>query len=252
MSTGQRALRRQSVTRGRKAVLLAVAGLMCVAAALAIGILLLGDFGGTEGRILGTTVLLAVHGALAVPAAILWDQRRLRALAAACAGLAVLAATLNIVALWSDAGDTFGKAIATVVFFLIATVVTTALATRPLHPLFPGSVALAAVAAVMATAAVWTETGREGYLRLLGAVVVLDVLLLALQPLLLRARRTRTMLPLRIVETSGRSTDVSIQADSLADAVARAIHDVEHEGRHVRSVEVLESTLSGSNGATPR
>ena len=76
---------------GRRSLLLAVAGLMCVAAALAIGILLLGDFGGTEGRILGTTLLLAVHGALAVPAAILWDQRRLGALAAACAGLAALA-----------------------------------------------------------------------------------------------------------------------------------------------------------------
>lgn len=236
---------------GRRSLLLAVAGLMCVAAALAIGILLLGDFGGTEGRILGTTLLLAVYGALAVPAAILWDQRRLGALAAACAGLAALAATLNVVALWSDAGDTFGKAIGTVMFFLIATVVTTALATRPLHRLFPASVALAAVAAAMATAAIWTETEREGYLRLLGAIVVLGVLLVALQPLLLRARRTRIAVPLRIVETSGRSADVSVQADSLADAVARGIRDVERQGRQVRSVEVLER-VSRENGSTAR
>jgi hypothetical protein len=236
---------------GRRSLLLAVAGLMCVAAALAIGILLLGDFGGTEGRILGTTLLLAVHGALAVPAAILWDQRRLAALAAACAGLAALAATLNVVALWSDSGDTFGKAIGTVMFFLIATVVTTALATRPLHRLFPASVALAAVAASMATAAVWTETEREGYLRLLAAIVVLDVLLVALQPLLLRARRTRATLPLRVVDTSGRSTDVSVQAESLAAAVAKAIRDVERRGSQVRSVEVLDR-IAGTNGSPRR
>lgn len=236
---------------GRRSLLLAVAGLMCVAAALAISILLLGDFGGTEGRILGTTLLLAVHGALAVPAAILWDQRRLAALAAACAGLAALAATLNVAALWSNSGDTFGKAIGTVIFFLIATVVTAALATRPLHRLFPASVALAAVAAAMATAAVWTETQQEGYLRLLGAIVVLDVLLVALQPVLLRARRTRATLPLRVVDTSGCTADVSVQAESLAAAVAQAIRDVERRGSHVRSVEVLEH-VSGVNGSTAR
>lgn len=236
---------------GRRSLLLAVAGLMCVAAALAIGILLLGDFGGTEGRILGTTLLLAVHGALAVPAAILWDQRRLAALAAACAGLAALAATLNVVALWSDSGDTFGKAIGTVMSFLIATVVTTALATRPLHRLFPASVALAAVAAAMATAGIWTQTEREGYLRLLGAIVVLDVLLVALQPLLLRARRTRATRRLRVVDGSGRSADVSVEAESLAAAVAQAIRDVERQGSQVRSVEVLERA-SGENGSTAR
>ena len=231
---------REATSGGRRSLLLAVAGLMCVAAALAIGILLLGDFGGTEGRVLGTTLLLAVHGALAVPAAILWDQRRLTALAAACAGLAAVAAVLNVAALWSDAGDTFGKAVGTVMIFLIATVVTTALATRPLHRLFPASVALAAVAAAMATAGIWTETEREGYLRLLGAIVVLDVLLVALQPLLLRARRTPSKRPLRIVDTSGRSADVSVEAESLAAAVAQAIRDVERRGWQVHSVEVLE------------
>ena len=77
---------------GRRALLLAVAALMCAAAALAIAILLFGDFGDTEGRVLATTFLLAVYAALAVPAAMLWDQRRLPALAALLAVLAAVAA----------------------------------------------------------------------------------------------------------------------------------------------------------------
>lgn len=244
-------LRRHPTANGRRTLLLAVAALMCSAAALAIGILLLGDFGGTEGRILATTLLLAVYGALAVPAAILWDQRRLPALAAACAALSAVGASLNVFAVWSEgAGDEFGKMIATVTFFLVAAVVTAALATRSLHRLFFPSVALAAIAASMATAAVWAETEREGYLRLLGAVVVLDVLLVALQPLLLRARRDPRVRQLRIADTAGHTTDVTVQADSLADGAAKAIRYVERQGRHVRSLEVLERVDSSPNGSS--
>lgn len=241
-----------STIRGRRTLLLAVAALMCAAAALAIGILLFGDFDGTEGRILVTTLLLAVHGALAVPAAILWDQRRLPVLAGMCAGLAAVSASLNVASVWAESGDTVGKTIGTVFFFLIPTVVTTALATRPLHRLFAPSVALAAVAATMATAAVWTETEREWYLRPLGAVVVLDVLLFALQPLLLRLRREQADRSLRVADTAGRTVELTVRSASLADAVASAVRSVESEGRRVRTLEVLEREGSSLNGSAPR
>ncbi|HEX4930085.1 MAG TPA: hypothetical protein VFV62_05180, partial [Gaiellaceae bacterium] len=204
---------------GSRALLLVVAALMCAAAALAIGILLFGDFGDTEGRVLITTFLLAAHGALAVPAAILWDQRRLPGLAALVAVLAALAATLNTVAVWSDAGDQFGKTIGTVMVFLVVSVVTAALAARPRHRLFLPSVALAFVVATMATVAIWAEIERSGYLRLLGALVVLCVLLVALQPLLLRLGTQRVARPLRLVDTFGRTSEVEVEADSVADAV---------------------------------
>ena len=235
--------RSPSTTNRRTILLLAVATLMCTAAALAIGILLFGDFGGIEARILGSTLLIAGYGTLAIPGAILWDQRRLLPLAAALAGLAILAASLNLVGIWwerSSNEQVLGKMIATVAFFLIATVVTAALAARPRHRLFSASVALSFIAAAMATAAMWAEVEREGYLRLLGAVVVLDVLLVALQPLLMRARRSQTPRPLRIADTSGRTTEVTVQADSLASAAAKAIRVAERQGRHVHSVEVLE------------
>jgi hypothetical protein len=238
---------------GRRALLLVVAALMCAAAALAIGILLLGDFGGTEGRVLATTFLLAVHGALAVPAAILRDQRRLPALAALVAALTTLAAALNTVTVWWEgAGDSFGRTIATVAIFLVVSVVTAALATRPLHRLFLPSVALAAVVTTLAAVAIWGEIEQSGYLRLLGALTVLYVLLVALQPLLLRLGRERVARPLRLVDTSGRTSEVEVEADSVADAVARAIRGLERQGGHVRSVEVLERASTRENGAKPR
>jgi hypothetical protein len=246
-------LLRHPTARGRRTLLLAVAGLMCAAAALAIGILLFGDFGGTEGRVLATTFLLALYGALAVPAAILRDQHRLPALAALVAVLAVLAATLSTIAVWWEgAGDQFGKAITTVGIFLVATVVTAALATRPRHVLFVPSVGLAYVVATLATVALWAEIERSGYLRVLGSLLVLDVLLVALQPLLLRTRRQQAERPLRIADTSGRTIDVAVRSASLAEAVASAIRSVESEGGHVRTIEILEREGASTNGSTPR
>jgi hypothetical protein len=222
-------------------LLLGIAAVMCAAATLAIGILLFGDFGGTEGRILVTTVLLAVFGALAVPAAVLRDQRRLPLLAASCASLAAAGAVVNIVGVWTNSdSQTFGKLSGTIVFALLPTVVTAALAARPRHRLFGPSIGLAYLAAALATGAVWAETESEMYLRVLGAVVVLAILLVALQPLLLRARRERLPRPLRLVDDTGCSFELVVESDSAADAAARAIRRAEREGRRVRTLELLE------------
>ena len=61
----------------RRLLLSAVAAVLTLTALLAIGILLFGRFGETEGRILGTTIFLALFGLLSLPAAILLDQKRL-------------------------------------------------------------------------------------------------------------------------------------------------------------------------------
>lgn len=225
----------------RRLVLLAVAVTMIAAAALAIGILLLGDFGGTEGRILLTTVILAAHGALAVPTAVLHDQGRLSWLALAGATLLAVNAVLNVAGIWADTdSEILGKVTGTAWTLTIATVATTGLvAWGGRHRLLVPSIALAYLAASMTVFAIWAEPEQGIYFRLLGTVVVLTVLLMALQPLLLRARRERTARTLRLVDDTGETVDVVIEADSLAEAAARAIRDAERQGRHVRSVELL-------------
>ena len=95
---------------GRRILLLVVAGLLTASALLAIGILLVGHFGSTEGRILGTTALLAGYGIVALPAVMLLDQGRFRPLALASATLAVVGAVLALALVWTpSAGDTFGR-----------------------------------------------------------------------------------------------------------------------------------------------
>ena len=224
----------------RTTLLLAVAAAMTAAAGLAIGILLFGDFGGTEGRVLLTTLLLAVYGALAIPAAVLWDQRRLPGLAAACTAAVVVAAALTIGGVWLN-GDSqiYGKLTGTAMLLAVPTVATTALTARRRHRLFFPSVGLMYLSAALAIGAVWSGTEREGYFRVLGVAVVLAVLLAALQPLLLRVRRNEVECPLRVVDDTGRTVDIVVRADSLADAAARAIRAAEREGRHVRSVELI-------------
>lgn len=224
-----------------RVLLLAVAGAMIAAAALAIAILLFGDFGGTEGRILLTTVLLAVHGALGVPSALLRDRRRLPWLVLAGVGLVAAAAALNVVAVWLEPdSEPFGKTVGTAWALLVPTVVTSALAAAPRrHRLFVPSAALGYLAASLLIVALWAEVDDGAFLRALGALVVLAVLLVALQPLLLRAQRQRVLRPLRLVDEAGEVTDVVVAADSPAEAAARAIRDAERAGRRVRSVELL-------------
>lgn len=184
---------------GKRLVLLAVASLLTAAAALAIGILLFGDFGSTEGRILATTALLAGYGLMTLPAAILRDQRRAAGLTGALVALAVAAASLTTVAVWTDEADVLGKAIGTVNGWLVVAVQPAALTLRRrehdarfVRLLFAASSALVVVLALMFTVLLWAEIDSERYGRVFGALLVLNVLLVALQPILARARRARS------------------------------------------------------------
>lgn len=232
---------------GRQVLLLAVAALVSAAAALAIGILLFGHFGATEGRILATTAVLAAYGLLTLPAAMLQDQRRLRSLAAGVVALAVAAAALSITGIWRDqAPDALGQAIGTATGWLVALAQIAALASRQRghvprlsRSLFMGSAALAIVVASMFTALLWAELEGGSYIRVFGALVVLDVLLVALQPILDRARPATTAQRLRIVVAPAETIELTIAAPNLASAAASAINELEREGRRVLRVEVV-------------
>lgn len=228
---------------GRRLLLGAIAAALTATALLAVGILLAGDFGETEGRILGTTLLVAAYGLLALPAGLLVDQRRLAALAATVLGLALAGFALAVAAIWTpDAPDALGKTSATITVFAVAFSQTAALVARrrpapaAVRRLFALSVALVLVVATMVTVLVWAELDGGGYARILAAVAVLDVLVVALQPILTLARARPTVYALRVaVEDDGEVATI-VEAADFATAAARAIRSVERSGRHTVGV----------------
>jgi hypothetical protein len=233
---------------GRRAVLLATASLLTFAAALAIGILLFGDFGSTEGRILATTALLAGYALVCLPAAMLFDRRQAAALAAGVLALALAAAALSTAAVWNLEGDTVGKTIGTLDAWLVAAVQPAALMLRSrerdprgVRRLFAASCALVLVLAIMFTTLLWAEIDSERYGRVLGALVVLDVLLVALQPILARARGRGTTYRLRVVSPAG-PLDLAVEAPDLAAAAAKAIRTAERDDVRVLRIEITDAS----------
>src|SRR5215218_6694760 len=174
----------------------AVAASLVATAALAMGTLVLGDFGETEGRILLTTASISFFGLLGLPAGVLLDQRRRRPLAIAelaTSGLAFLLALNLIWIQWDDAGDAAWKS------FVVVTTVAGALTQaagvevrrRQTDPAWISRLALAshatgALLATLVAVAALAEIDSGGYYRGLGAVAVANVLLVALQPILRR------------------------------------------------------------------
>jgi hypothetical protein len=232
---------------GRRTVLLGIAGLLSVSALLAMGILLFGRFGETEGRILATTALLAGYGLLALPAAVLLEQGRRAPLASAVAVLSGAGAVLALVSIWWSSGspDALGKAVATVTVCAVAATQTAALsARRQQHDpkavlrLFALSIVLAGVIAVMFALLIWTETDGGAGFRVLAALVVLDVLVVALQPILARARPVLPVHHLHIALATGETVVLDVAAPDLATAAARAIRQLEGEGRPVVTLAV--------------
>ena len=232
---------------GRRILLLCVAGLLSASALLAIAILLVGRFGSTEGRILASTALLAGFGLVSLPSVVLVDQGRLRTLAFTTASLTAVSASLALTAVWTPSQpEALGKSIGAVTAFTLAGAQTSALAARrqrrdPLvvQRLFVVSCGTVVVAASLFAALIWTEPNGL-YPRLFAALVVLDLALVALQPVLARARPEGPVHRLRVVMSSGEPVEVTIEGGDLASAAAKAIRAAERDGRRVAGLEVGE------------
>lgn len=226
--------------RGRRLLLGLIVGALTGTALLAVGILLFGHFGETEGKILGTTAMLAAYALLALPAGFLLDQGRVDPLAWTTLALTVAGFVLGAVTIWADAGETFGKSLLTVTVFGVAATQTAGQLAhrRTTRTLFPLSVALVLVVAAMATAAAWSEIDSSVFYRLLGAIAVLDVLAVALQPILTAARRDRHSYSLRLTLAGGEEVSTTLDAGDLASAAAKAISRAERGGGRVLAMRV--------------
>jgi hypothetical protein len=108
---------------------------------------------------------------------------------------------------------------------------------RAVRGLFAVSCVLAAVVAAMAAVAIGAEIDG-GYYRFLAALLVLDLLTVALQPILARARPVAAAHRLRITFASGETVELEVEAPDLATALARSIRSLERDGREVERIEV--------------
>jgi hypothetical protein len=242
----------ETMGSGKRILLLAVAGLLSASALLAIGILLVGHFGETEGRILATTALLAGYGLVGLPSTVLFDQGRSRRFAVGGLALAAVGAALALAAVWTDnPSAALGKAVGTVTALALASAQVAALAARrrerdptSVRRLYALSSALATTVAAMFTALLWAQIEQEGYARVLGALVVLDLLVVALQPILARARPLGALYRLRVVVEPGEPVAVEVEAADLATAASKAIRALERDGHRVLGLEVGGRTLS--------
>jgi hypothetical protein len=244
-------------TRGKRILLLAVATSLSTTALLAIGILLLGDFGEREGRILATTALLAAYGLLALPAGFLFDQRRLRGLAATVLVLASTGFAAAAAAVWtSSPPDELGNTVATITAFAVASTQTAALAARrreqdpkAVRRLFATSTALALLLAAMFTAGAWAEIDSSAFYRIVAAFAVLDVLIVALQPILALMRPVGAAYRLRVFVEPGEMIETTVEAPDLGSAAASAIRTVERSGREVTGIECAKQPSQLSSKA---
>lgn len=235
----------------RRILLLVVAGLLSATALLAIGILLVGHFGRTEGRILGTTALLAGYSLVALPAVMLLDQGRFRPLALATAALAAVSAAIALAAVWSSGSEALGKSVGSATAFALAGAQISALTARrqerdPLavRRLFAVSCGTVIVAASFFAVFMWIQPNGNLAPRIFGSVVVLDLLAVALQPILARACPAGPVHHLHVTVASGEVVTLTVDGGDLASAAAKAIRGVERDGRSVTGLEVENGSVS--------
>jgi len=227
----------------KRTLLYGVAGLLSASALLAIAILLVGRFGSVEGRILGSTALLAAYGLAGLPSAALLDQERKRGFAVVAAGLCALGAGVALAAIWSGSG-TLGKAVGSVTAFALAGAQTAALTARRrdgdpavVRRLYVASCGTALVVAATFAIVIWIQPSGSLFPRIFGSLVVLDLLLVALQPLLARARPSETEHRLRIVLAGGETLELFADGD-LPTAVAKAVRRFARTGERVARIEI--------------
>ncbi len=194
-SSDQNALKWQaSATR---MALIALLAALVVSALIGIGIVLKGDFGDTEGKLLGTTFGLALFTVLAIPSTVQLGRSKYFALSCFGIGVSVIAFFLVVAAIWSDGPFeerlltklmvTFGViAFASnhMALLLLATVTTTVIRITLLT-----TITLLVIIAVTLITSVWTEDLPKELARPLTVLAILDVLGSLAVPVLIKLNR---------------------------------------------------------------
>jgi hypothetical protein len=208
---------------GKQLLFRSLAFSLAATGAVAIGILLFGEFDDTAGRILATTGALAVASLLALPAGVLLDAGRNRALAVSTIALAGSALLVALWVVWGGGDETHAgpRLLATLAAGAGALSQISAASSRrrlddspAVAVLYWFSAAAGVTLAALLAVAAWDEIDATGYYRFVGALAVADVVAVLLQPTLRRLApraggRTRLVLLL----------DDTPSDEALADAL---------------------------------
>ena len=214
---------------------------LCVTAAIAIFVLLTRSFDDTSWRILGTTTTIAVCALLAVPVGALLERGLSRVLARVSAALTTATLVFTIVGIWdTPSEDAYWKTWAVIATLALAAAQACAVESRRRDSDSPNIRAAVVASSItgsllagLGSLAILTEIDGGGFYRVLGAIGILDVLLVAAVAVARRGtgpidQTHRVRVDGRLVESPGRD---------FAAAVANAIRETERTGQTVRRVE---------------
>ena len=181
--------------RLRRIFWIGAATILVVAALVALGSVVRGDFSDTDGRVLASLAAVLYAGGTAVAGLALVERGPARALGRIVAAASPLALALVLGAVWSFAFDGGGNETAdklawsSVLALLAALVATTALLlarSRALVRLAAAAGGLAALAAALSIAGVWSGDSNDGLVKTLAALWILSALCYFLVPVLQR------------------------------------------------------------------
>jgi hypothetical protein len=229
----------------RRLLLIATVTALSVTALIAIIALLAGDFDDTQLRILATTGGFGLSSLIAMRGTALIDQGRYTTLGRTVLGLCALSFVLELWPVWLDTdSDAAWKSYVCSIAIAgalgqIAGMIARRRATDPpsIRLLFAGAGTCAVVLALMACAAALAEVDEAGYYQLFGAVAVLDILALVLQPVVRRLGQPSPAARqghFTLVLSDGRRVEHETGAD-LPTAVANSLRE---HGDRVRRIEL--------------
>jgi hypothetical protein len=101
----------------------------------------------------------------------------------------------------------------------------------------------------MFTAGAWAEIDSSAFYRIVAAFAVLDVLIVALQPILALMRPVGAAYRLRVFVEPGEMIETTVEAPDLGSAAASAIRTVERSGREVTGIECAKQPSQLSSKA---
>jgi hypothetical protein len=227
--------------KARTLLVRAVVGSLCLTAAVGIVAVLGGSLDETSGRVLITTTAVSFFGLLAVPAGMLLERNRLSWLARGSAALTATTFLLTLVVTWKhDPPSALWRTWGVLGTLTLAAAQAATVEARRrdtdterVRFLVSGSMVTDALLAALGVIGILASVDDGGFYRMLGAIGILDVLLIAVVAVLRRGggpigQTHRVRIDGRVVEAPGRD---------FAAAVANAIREAEKGGSHVRRVE---------------